>query len=124
MRINSFGEPCVPVPDQPRSFMMSVLEDEERAILRPDGKSVIKEVVSVSRRKPIPHEVFENRGITCDLFGVEVSQKAGVQLHEFTSQFYGVSLESREALENLVNLGLDSIESQLNQSNNSSINFE
>lgn len=111
MKINSFGDrACVPVPEKIPEFKKSVVVDEVRAVLDKDGKTVTTETVQVSRCVPIPHEDFENKGVTCDLFGVEVSQKAGVQLHEFTSQFYGVPLESRESLESIVNAGLDKIE--------------
>ena len=111
MKINSFSEEfCQPIPDKIPHFKKSIVVDEERAVLDRDGKTVTTEVVTVSRCVPIPREDFRHDGVTCDLFGVEVSQKAGVQLHEFTSQFYGVSLDSRESLENLVNAGLDVIE--------------
>lgn len=111
MQINSFGDQaCVPVPEKLPHFMKSVVQDEVRAVLDKDGKTVTTETVAVSRCVPIPREDFRHAGITCDLFGVAVSQKAGVQLHEFTSQFYGVPLESRESLENIVNAGLDKIE--------------
>ena len=111
MKINSFqNQVCVPIPDVIPQFKMSLVQDEEHAVLGHDGKTVTTEIVTVSRTVPIPHEEFENKGVTCDLFGVEVSQKAGVQLHEFTSQFYGVPLDSREQLENIVNDSLDKIE--------------
>lgn len=126
MRINSFGSPCVPVPEPAPQFMKSVVVDEIHAVLDKDGKSISEEKVSVSRVVPISPEEFRNEGVTCDLFGVEVSQRAGVQLNDYTSQFFGVPLDQRDSLENVISSGLDSIEAELSNSKNdsSTINFE
>ena len=125
MRINSFGDfACQPLPEPSPKFYASSLVDEERAVLGSDGKTISKEIVKVSRTRVIPKEEFMNEGVTCDLFNVETQLKAGVQLHEFTADFYGVPLDSREALENLVNSGLDSIESSLSQQGSNDIKFD
>lgn len=124
MRINSFALPSTPVPDgDVPEFRKCVLVDEERAVYDLAGKKVTKETIKVSRAVSISPEEFRNDGVSCDLFGIEVQLKAGVQLHEFNSQFYGVPLESRQELESLVNASLDNIEAGLNSNDSSSINF-
>ena len=110
MKLYSYGEACVPVPEPAPKFMQLVLEEQKKVVYDSNGNELTTEVVSVSIPKPIPDEVFENRGISCDLFDVDTQIKAGVQLHQFDGDFYGVPLESREAYENRMNDFLDKIQ--------------
>lgn len=123
MLLNSIGCACSPVLEASPEFKQSVLVPEERVIYDSKGKVVSREIVDVSRVQPIPHKEFENEGITSDMFGVEVQQRAGVQLHEFSSDFYGVSLDFREFYENAVESQLSAFESEMKQ-NNDTIKFD
>lgn len=127
MFLNSFQTLVIePVPDKVPEFYESVLVKEERTILDSKGNKVRTETVEVPRKRLIENKEFLLDGITVDLFDVETSQKVGNNLHVMSGSFYDVPLDDRSDVIEQINNSLDSIESQLNASNNdsSTINFD
>lgn len=78
-----------------RAFRSSSLKDVVRTISDGKGNVVSESSVRVPIREEIPHSVFANDGITCEMFSVENMQRAGVALAPVERSFYGMSLDRR-----------------------------
>lgn len=111
------------------AFVQSVRKKAKRNILDEKGNVIGTEIVQLPVVSPIPHEEFENVGLSCDLFTPENQKAAGVDLRTLppiSTPFFGMTLDQRsEAVEQLENFDYDSLleKKQASESGVQPINF-
>lgn len=114
MRRNFFN--CTPSVEDvavPSSFVRSVRKTVKRSTTDGKGAVIGEELVSIPVIEVIPHEEFENVGLSADLFTVENQLEAGIDLFKakpITTPLFGMTLDNRsEAMEKLESFDFDSL---------------
>lgn len=122
---------CTPSPDNyvVPAFVQSVRKKVKRNILDEKGHVIGSEIVQLPVVSPIPHEEFENVGLSCDLFTPEVQEESGVDLRSkppIAVPFFGMTLDQRSSVvDQLENFDYDSLleKKQASKSDVQSIKF-